>query len=403
MSFADSKPKLRMLEPLPINHEGKNLVVLRDPTRLSDKSLTVSPAAYWITTLLNGEISMKELHEKFKQQFNTEIPLGDIESLVGLLDKSFFIDNENFESYKNYITFLFHGETVRKSALAGTSYPKDKDEISKELDGYLDGHDSPAKAPFAIVAPHIDLQVGGSTFGPAYAAIKNSQAETFLILAIGHTLSGDFFACIDKDFETPLGTTETDSGFLKNLREDFKEPIFENAFAHKDEHSAEFQVLFLQKLFEERKQPFKIVPILLSFPENIDEIDHPLFNLKRVERFAKALKKNVDAMGDRISIIAGIDLSHVGKRFGQLEGATKSLRKNVEKDDREVLSLLANNDKDGYIRLMKKINQKNHICGFPAMYLLFDLLDGKKGELLGYSQNVEGDNDSMVSFAAMAF
>jgi hypothetical protein len=278
----------------------------------------------------------------------------------------------------------------------------DATELSAVLDGYLAGAPVPAAAPFAIVAPHIDLGAGGPSFGAAFSRLRNSTAGTFIILGIGHTLDGDFFACIDKDFQTPLGTSPVDREFLAGLERDFGEPIYKQMYAHKNEHSAEFQVLFLQKVFQ-GQPPRKIVPILLSFPEMIDEIDHPLFNVKRVEKFVDALRKGIGRLNGGACLIAGVDLSHVGRRFGQEEGAGKERLAEVEAQDRKLLKLVGAGKKKEFSGLMKKINRRNSICGYPALYVLMDLLEGRKGELLDYRQNVEGENDSMVSFASMSF
>jgi len=401
--FKKQKIKIRPLEPIPTMYEGQKVVLLRDPLRFSDKNLTVSISAYWLFMRFDGNNSIEDARSAFKKEYRAEVPLDDVRELVKMLDEANFLENENFEKHKQAVFDEFDKSDIRKSALAGLSYPDNKDALIKELDGYLDGHETTNADPVAIIAPHIDLSAGGDSFGSAYSKLKNSTADTFVILGTGHMLMDDFFAVTDKAFETPLGVSQVDDVFLATLEETFGEPIYKSAFAHKYEHSVEFQVLFLQKLFEGNGKPRKIVPILLSFPENLDEINHPLFNLARVEKFSLALKKTVEQSKEKIAIIGGIDLSHVGKRFGQLAGATKSMQANCARDDHAVLDYLANGDKDGFMTLMKKVNKNNHICGFPVMSILFDLLGKRKGELLDYQQSVEGDNDSMVSFASMLF
>jgi hypothetical protein len=406
MNFGDTKPVVRTMEPVSIEHEGQKLVVVHDPQRLTETSLTLSMSAYWIVCHMNGVNSINRIMESYKKTFNVDIEISEVEKLVAALDKSLFMDNENFRSYKRAVIKEFNDSPVRRSTLAGKSYPEDAEELSKMLDGFLDGKQlngaAPA-APFAVIAPHIDLSAGGDAFGAAYATLKNSRAETFVILGIGHKLDGDFFACIDKPFETPLGKTAADTDFLKKLESDFGEPIYNEDFAHKNEHSIEFQILFLQKLFGKDTGSKKIVPILLSFPENIDEIDHPVFNLRRVEKFSNALKKGVDAMGGKVALIAGIDLAHVGERFGQEDGAGPERLEALKQDDRKLLDLVADGNKEEFVTYMKAINPENHVCGFPALWMLFDLIGGRKGSLLEYRQSVEGNNDSVVTFAAMAF
>ncbi len=403
MNFSDRRPLVRELEPMPFVHNGEQTVLLRDPLRFSNNSITLSPAAYWLVTAMNGQNSIDDIRRAFQENFSSPLDMGDIEKLVKILDKAFFLENDNFQKYKKSIIEEFRKSRIRKSSLAGASYPDDPAKVSELLDSFLAGGAARENPPFAIVAPHIDLHAGGAVFGKAYAGLRNSPAETFVILAIGHTLAEDFFTCTNKDFQTPLGSSSIDAEFLANLEKEFGEPLFEQEFAHKVEHSAEFQVLFLQKIFGGNETSRKIVPILFSFPEYMDDLHHPKFNAKRINRFSAALRKTVEQKNGKVAVIAGIDLSHMGRRFGRKEGVTPELLEKVERDDRQLLRLLADGDREVFVEFMKEVNPQNHVCGFPALYVLFDLLNGRKGELMEYRQNVEGDNDSMVSFAAMAF
>jgi hypothetical protein len=405
MSFEASKrPRVRCIEPLPVAHNGRQLIHLRDPHRFVESGLTVSPAAYWIISMMSGHNSVEEIRDRFNSSFNANVSLDDIELLVKTLDENFLLENDRFEELKKKTVEEFLSQSVRGPALAGKSYPEDAGELSRMLDGFLDtARSSDSTPPYAVIAPHIGLAAGGATFGAAYSRLSGSDAETFVILGTGHTLTEDFFACVDKDFETPLGVSPVDREFLGELEKEFAEPIYKNGFAHKYEHSVEFQVLFLQKLFGNADPPRKIVPILLSLPETIDESDHPEFNSERINRFTSALRKAINKNGRKVCLIAGIDLSHVGKRFGQMQGAPKERLNEIKNEDSRLLQFVAGGMKTEFVELMKRINPRNHVCGFPVLYVLMDLLDGRKGELLDYRQNVEGDNDSVVSFAAMTF
>ncbi|MEE8483513.1 MAG: AmmeMemoRadiSam system protein B, partial [Nitrospinota bacterium] len=327
MEFKDQKPVMRPVDTFPVEHEGEKLILLRDPQSFSENSLTITLAAYMIIVNMNGHNTVEEILNEFNKTYKASLKLKEMRQLVDSLDNAYLLQNENFQKHMKKTVKEFADMPVRKSSLAGRSYPENPDELSKQLDGYLNGKSNgKGKSPFAIVAPHIDLNAGGETFGAAFSQIKDSKAETFVILGIGHTLAEDFFACVKKDFETPIGTSPVDAEFLKNLEKDFGEPIYENQFAHRSEHSAEFQVLFLQKLFGGENPPRKIVPILLSFPENIDELDHPVFNKERVDKFIAALSKGIERLGDKVCVIAGIDMSHIGRRFGHKDGAPEKRR-----------------------------------------------------------------------------
>lgn len=402
--FSSAKPCIRQVEPVPFTHNGQQVVHLRDPHRFVENGLAVSIPAYWLITMMDGGSSVEEIRSVFNEKNNSKVTSQEIETLVKTLDENYMLDNERFADYKNKIIREFQSQTVRKSVLCGTSYPDDATELSNLLETYLaSGNSGSDVKPDILIAPHIDLSAGGPSFGAAYAPLRGSDAESFVILGTGHTLSDDFFACIDKDFETPLGTSELDRVFLVQLEKEFGEPIYKNAYAHRFEHSVEFQVLFLQKLFGNANPQKKIVPILLSFPETVDDMDHPIFNSERIEKFSSALQKTIDAGDGKICLIGGIDLSHIGKRFGQVSGANSERLKKLESEDRQALQHIADGKKKEFVEYMKKVNPQNNICGFPVLYVMMDLLNGRKGKLLDYRQNVEGDNESAVSFAAMTF
>ena len=399
-----SNPCVRHVEPQPFEHNGQQVIHLRDPHRFVENGLTVSMSAYWIITLMNGANSVAEIRDTFNARYRSTITAEEVEALVRSLDENYLLDNERFANYKKERYSEFHSESVRKAALAETSYPNDPEELSNLLETFLaNGGSGSTQQTDALIAPHIDLSAGGASFGAAYAELRGSDAETFVILGTGHTLSDDFFACIDKDFETPLGVSPLDRTFLGKLEKEFGEPIYKNEYAHKFEHSIEFQVLFLQKLFSDSNPPKKIVPILFSFPETVDDMDHPIFNAERIDRFSAALQKTIDGSGGKICLIGGIDLSHIGKRFGQESGASAERLKELEDEDRTALKHVADGKKNEFVQYMKKVNPQNNICGFPVLYVMMDLLNGRKGKLLDYRQNVEGDNESAVSFAAMTF
>lgn len=400
MTTEELKPRVRFFEPVPFEHEGERYVNLRDPFHYTPEGLSVSLPAFMLITYMDGSRTVEDICAAFKEEYGGAAAPEGVRALVRDLDNNRLLDNKNFAIQKQQVCAAFAAEPVRGAALAGGGYPDEPAAVHAVLDRFIPAHGGAGPAPFAIVAPHIDLRAGGPVFGAAFARLKNSTAETFVILGIGHALEGDFFACIDKDFETPLGVSPIDREFLEELEKDFGEPIYQQMYAHKHEHSVEFQTLFLQKVLP---GGHRIVPILFSFPEVIEELSHPVYNRLRVDRFTAALKKQIDRLGGKVCVIAGIDMSHVGKRFGHAEGLTDERLGEVEREDRMALAFVAAGDKRGFVEYMKEVNPRNHVCGYPALYTLLGLLGGRTGELIEYGQSVEGEHDAVVGFAAMSF
>ncbi len=394
-------PVTRPIEAIHVENDGRRMVSLCDPERFSDSNVLVSLPAFFIITLMDGRRTVDQLCGEFQQQFNHPVAREDVVNLIKQLDDALFLDNERFKEHRESIRAQFLSQPSRPAVFAGKSYPADKDELGLSIDKMLMG-DTPqnGRSVKAIIVPHIDFRVGGDMMAAGWREAMNSDVELFIILGIGHSLSDDFFACIDKDFSTPLGTMKVDSKFLKALEKNFGEGIYGQMEAHRTEHSIEFQSLFFVHLSKDRPD-FTSVPILLSFPETVWNITHPTFNGERVDRFISALRKTAEEDGRKICFVASVDFSHVGARFGDPGKLTDSALKRIEKDDRDLIDTLIKLDVDMFLEKIVQINQDNRVCGFPALYTLLKVIGDGRGELIEYRQNLESDNETMVSFVTM--
>ena len=102
------------------------------------------------------------------------------------------------------------------------------------------------------MAPHIDLRTGGSCFAYAFKALMEAKPiDTCIILGTGHEPLPNYFALCRKDFETPLGLVTADNDFIDELTCRCSLDLFADEFAHRREHTIEFQTLFLKLLLPE--------------------------------------------------------------------------------------------------------------------------------------------------------
>ena len=84
-------------------------------------------------------------------------------------------------------------------------------------------------------------------------------------------------------------------------------------YCHAVEHSIEFQVLFLQSIFG---PDITILPILCgSYAQSIYRGGKPEAN-ENVNRFLGALGEIAAREGDRLLWVLGIDMAHMGRRYG---------------------------------------------------------------------------------------
>jgi AmmeMemoRadiSam system protein B len=100
-------------------------------------------------------------------------------------------------------------------------------------------------------------------------------------------------------------------------------------------------------------------------------------------------------------IIAGVDFSHIGLKFGHSYPAV-SLLKEAKSHDHRLIEAVCRGDVCGFWEEVRLVRDKNNICGFSAIAVLLELLQPAKGCLLGYDFWQEEATHSAVSFAAMA-
>lgn len=215
----------------------------------------------------------------------------------------------------------------------------------------------------------------------------------------GHSLIGDTFALTRKHFETPLGKVACDTAFVDAVASRLGEAAYRGELAHRDEHSIEFQALYLAHRFAGR--PITIVPILCGgFHTLLDEgktpRDDPGF-----ETLLTAVRDAEAARGGATIYVAGVDFSHVGPRFGDpaLDDRTKT---EIEAKDRAAIEAARMGDADGWFGAIASHDDSTRICGLAPTYAMLRCAAPAQGRLLHYEPSDEKDG-SMVTVTAMVW
>lgn len=167
----------------------------------------------------------------------------------------------------------------RTPAVAGIFYSGDKSKLDIEIEHYLSTLNSRTEfQPRILIVPHAGYVYSASTAAKAYVKIKkySDKIKTVILLGPSHREAFNGIALSSADyFSTPLGKIALNKEILSQLA---LNPQFKfNDKAHKEEHSLEVQLPFLQKVLKN----FKIVPLVYGniSPETIAEALSPL--LKR--------------------------------------------------------------------------------------------------------------------------
>jgi AmmeMemoRadiSam system protein B len=268
-----------------------------------------------------------------------------------------------------------------------------------------------APTPKAIVAPHIDFHRGGPAYAWAYTPLAESAgADLYIILGTSHCGGQTPYILTQKNFETPLGMVETDSDFVERLQAQSVEDCFRDEYLHRGEHSIEFQVLFLKYVAQKRaaltSQPektFKIVPILVSSFHAMMMNETLPEESAAVGSFLRSLRELAQGDSREICFVAGVDLAHVGKQFGDREPIDENFLKWVEAEDHKLVDRLSALDAPGFFKEIAKDQDKRKICGFAPLYSLIHLLEGTRGNHLHYGQAFTPETGSAVTFTSLIF
>jgi len=287
-------PKLRYVESFPVSSQGEKYVCLRDPLNFTDKIVFLPPAVFFAVSLFDGDHSVRDIQVAFMRQFGQLLYTEKIKEIIDQLDANLFLESERFQEHKSKLVSAFLNSPARSPVHAGTSYPAQAEELRKTLDNLFieirrqNGSQARAQVPLALVAPHIDLRVGGNCYASAYEQIRESDYELFVVLGTAHAQTRRLFAATSKDYETPLGVVRTEQALLQKMKDRYGDSLFEDEFVHKQEHSIEFQTIFLKYLLPDRE--FAVLPVLCgSFHRILYERKSP-HALDEFQRFVDVLK-----------------------------------------------------------------------------------------------------------------
>jgi hypothetical protein len=404
-------PRLRAVEAFPVRQDGQQLIALRDPAGYAETVVLLPPAAVEVVRHFDGRHSLVDIQAELMRRFGELVPRADIERLVAALDEQGFLDSPRFEARRRSVDQAFLAAPTRPAAHAGGAYAADPEALRQSLEAFFTGAEGPGPVrreaagtgpPVAgIIAPHIDFHRGGPAYAWAYRDLaERCPADVFVIFGTCHAGMPDPFALTRKDHDTPLGRVRVERDLVEALAARAGQDCFASEWAHRQEHSIEFQAVFLQYLFGGRRE-IAIVPVLTSFAhEAIMARTGPEAD-PRVARFFAALQETVAAWGRRVAFIAGADLAHVGPRFGDPEPVSETARSSIERQDRAMLEPVAAGDARGFFEAVAAEGDRRRICGLSPIYALLRALGGRRGTVRRYG--MWPDPEGVVSYASVVF
>jgi AmmeMemoRadiSam system protein B len=405
-----AQPKLRPIEAFPVNLGGRDVICLRDPSHLAHDVVFVPPETLFILAHFDGEHSILDIQEAYIRQYGQLLYSDAIKTLIAKLDEHLLLDNEHFWAHRRGMIADFRNAPLRHAAFAGEAYAADPSELEAQLADYFADLKGPGTAAVTalegpiqgILAPHIDPRRGGACFAWAYEALRPVTANLFIIFGTAHQPTAVPFPLTLKDYETPLGIVETDKAFVRALAQRYPTDLLSDEFAHRWEHSIEFQALFLRYVLGPSRT-FRIVPILVgSFHEYVARQINPA-EMVHIADFIELIREVAAERAEPICYIVGGDLAHVGVKFGDQERLTPAFLDQVTREDQALLATAARMDAEGLFQVIAAHQDRRRICGFPPTYMLLSTMPATAGVVLKYAQAIEPATQSMVSYASMVF
>lgn len=262
---------------------------------------------------------------------------------------------------------------LRSAAVAGQFYSDDRERLRQDVAALM-ANTTPQPA-IAVMSPHAGYVYSGAVAAKTFSQVK--IPDQVIILGPNHHGYGHAAAVYASGaWETPLGRVEIASGLAERLLAECTMTA-DDYVAHKDEHSLEVQLPFLQYL----APGLRIVPICIS-----------RMSLAMLLEFGDGMARAIASCKEPPLMVASSDMTHY-------EPGDVARRKDQLALDR-VLAL----DPEGLYQVVSE--NRISMCGvLPTVVMLKAALalGASHAELVAYSNSgdVTGDQSAVVGYAGV--
>jgi AmmeMemoRadiSam system protein B len=340
-------------------------LLIRDPCRYSDFTLIVPPLLIECLQCFDGQHTDLDVKAALVR-ITGELEVGGLaEHLIETLSKSGFLENEAFAEMKEQRERAFASSPARAAVHAGSAYPAALDPLRATMARYMNGAESAAQSDglVGIAAPHVSPEGGWQSYRAAYNVLAPQYKDrTFVILGTSHYGEPERFGLTRKPFQTPLGESAVDVPLIDELEQKAAPAISMEDYCHSVEHSIEFQVLFLQHVYGPQ---IRILPILCGpYAHCIYQGGKPDED-ENVRRFLEALGEMAAREGPRLFWVLGIDMAHMGRRYGDpfTARANEGAMAEVAARDHGRIDRAVSADAEGFWGLVEEKRDDLKWCG----------------------------------------
>ncbi len=396
------RPAFRQLEVHRVEHEGRAGIVLHDPLGIAAQQVFLPEALLAAVALFDGERTIGAIEAEILRSCGQNPPTGFVAGLVQQLDERLVLQSARFREALDQNMAGFLDQPVRPPRHAGSlGYPAEQAAAREALASMVrrPPADQPRRTPpRGLVAPHIDLVRGREGYVTAYSYLAECQpADLYVVFGTGHQGPGAPVTGLAMDWETPLGTLRTDRDLVAAIHDSVGPAHRVDQFLHRDEHSLEFQMLFLAHVLDGHIEDAEVAGFLCGhLPCTGQDILQETYFTRVLDAFRSACD------GRSVCFIGGADLAHLGPFFGDPAAVDQDRLDTLAKVESEKLAHLVRGDVGAFHHSVEHNGNPDRICGTTPMVLTAVLADSA-GQLLHYDQALARDGSQVVSFCTMVF
>ncbi|HEY5606221.1 MAG TPA: AmmeMemoRadiSam system protein B [Thermoplasmata archaeon] len=286
---------------------------------------------------------------------------------------------------------------MRYPAVAGAFYERSRDALVRQIERCYTHPLGPGRLPevreggrrlLGLVVPHAGYVYSGPVAAHSYAALAaDGLRSSYVIFGPNHQGQGAPLAITRHEWQTPLGIVPIDPSLYEALR---KPPLEDDVVAHRDEHSIEVQLPFLQHL----SPSVSFVPICMAFQE-----------YELATEVGELVADVVRGRERDVLLVASSDFTHVGPQYFQLPPKGMTAPAFAKQQDAKAIDRILALDPRGFAG--RVVQDEISMCGYgPVTALLAGAkrLGAREAKLLKYStsSDVSEDERMAVGYGAIA-
>jgi len=264
---------------------------------------------------------------------------------------------------------------IRKPAVAGAFYPSNPEELTSMIAGMVD-LEQEKKEVLTVISPHAGFIYSGPVAGALFSAVQ-FPGKLVLLGPSHREISSKVAIMRTGTWSTPLGDIPVDTELADLLMS--SSTIFEeDEEAHRNEHSIEVQLPFIQYFVKQ----FSIVPICIGYHISYEEL----------EELGIAIANGIKKCDSETLLIASTDMSHYVEQTTAQKLDFIAIQKIQELNPRGLYDAVTSNNIS--------------MCGFQpttSALVASKELGAKTASLIKYqtSGDISGNYDEVVGYAGL--